>query len=593
NSGRCSSELGVLNRASIAVSILFFSSVRPRCLRFPRLLLSNTILESQSKVAGWIRRSLANFPAAGGVIGSVDNQSSRANAPNVTPTGSSKVRLYLIWFAHEHIEFRHAELQSLIELFGAKLEFVGRRLEGRRLWLVNDACSNEATQNTVERPWMVVKCEDEQHLVNICSKSILIRHVSELMAEGDSLQDVVDQLREKQIEPHNDTFKFEVEAFGKRKIPRCDKIAKMELFDFLPFTGDIDLQQPIWTYHIIEYYGQENNCVPNQPFKVFFGRQVAEGQRELVTRLSLKNREFIANTSMDPTLSVVMSNLAQTRYADFVYDPFVGSASLLVAAAIHDAYVLGMDIDFMLLHGRAKPTRYNEQRRKEGESVRANLRQYGRAGRYVDVIVGDSSRPVLRTLPLLDAILTDPPYGIRESTERIGTKVPGYTVPGHLASQHIPSKISYSLPDVISDLMRFAASSLNLGRRLVFWMPVYRQDFLRVLQEEQQQQLKNESIEPIRNDRGDMVSRELPSAALPFHSCLRFVSASEQRLTSHSSRILLTYEKIKEPKDGELEESSGTAIHNINFRDRYFARRDADQDIEVSIAAPQDLRNRE
>lgn len=90
-------------------------------------------------MAGWIRRSLANFPAAGGVIGSVDNQSSRANAPNVTPTGSSKVRLYLIWFAHEHIEFRHAELQSLIELFGAKLEFVGRRLEGRRLWLVNDA----------------------------------------------------------------------------------------------------------------------------------------------------------------------------------------------------------------------------------------------------------------------------------------------------------------------------------------------------------------------------------------------------------------------------------------------------------------------
>lgn len=93
--------------------------------------------------------------------------------------------------------------------------------------------------------------------------------------------------------------------------------------------------------------------------------------------------------------------------------------------------------------------------------------------------------------------------------------------------------------------MRFAASSLNLGRRLVFWMPVYRQDFLRVLQEEQQQQLKNESIEPIRNDRGDMVSRELPSAALPFHSCLRFVSASEQRLTSHSSRILLTYEKVR------------------------------------------------
>lgn len=76
----------------------------------------------------------------------------------------------------------------------------------------------------------------------------------------------------------------------------------------------------------------------------------------------------------------------------------------------------------MLLHGRAKPSRYNEQRRKEGESIRSNLRQYRRQGRYVDVMVGDSSRSVLRSAPLLDVILTDPPYGIRESTERIGSK---------------------------------------------------------------------------------------------------------------------------------------------------------------------------
>lgn len=68
---------------------------------------------------------------------------------------------------------------------------------------------------------------------------------------------------------------------------------------------------------------------------------MAEGQRELVTHLSLKHREFIANTSMDPTLSVLMSNMAQTRNADLVYDPFVGSGSLLVGAAIHDAFVLG------------------------------------------------------------------------------------------------------------------------------------------------------------------------------------------------------------------------------------------------------------
>lgn len=105
------------------------------CSRF----VEGTILEEQRKVAGWISRSLANFPAAAGVIASVDSQSGRATtASSDASIGSSNARTYLIWFAHEHIEFRHAELQALIELFDAKLEFIGRQLEGRRLWLVDE-----------------------------------------------------------------------------------------------------------------------------------------------------------------------------------------------------------------------------------------------------------------------------------------------------------------------------------------------------------------------------------------------------------------------------------------------------------------------
>lgn len=104
------------------------------------------------------------------------------------------------------------------------------------------------------------------------------------------------------------------------------------------------------------------------------------------------------------------------------------------------------------------------------------------------------------------------------------------------ANQHIPSKVNYNLQDVIADLMRYTASSLRLGRRLVFWMPVYRQDFLRALEEEQ-------------DDAGgdkerSKQSRFTSSSAFPNHPCLRLVAASEQRLTSHSSRILLTYEKV-------------------------------------------------
>lgn len=44
--------------------------------------------------------------------------------------------------------------------------------------------------------------------------------------------------------------------------------------------------------------------------------------------------------------------MAQVRDNQFVYDPFVGSGSLLVAAAHFNAYVMGADLDYNLIHSR-------------------------------------------------------------------------------------------------------------------------------------------------------------------------------------------------------------------------------------------------
>ena len=70
------------------------------------------------------------------------------------------------------------------------------------------------------------------------------------------------------------------------------------------------------------------------------------------------------------------------------------------------------------------------EKRQAGESVYNNLKQYGLEKRYVDVIIGDSSLPVLRHLTI-NSIITDPPYGIRESTERIGTRKNKYGGTNH------------------------------------------------------------------------------------------------------------------------------------------------------------------
>jgi tRNA (guanine10-N2)-methyltransferase len=45
----------------------------------------------------------------------------------------------------------------------------------------------------------------------------------------------------------------------------------------------------------------------------------------MITKLSLKTRKFIGNTSMDPQLSLYMANQALVQNGDLVLDPFVGT----------------------------------------------------------------------------------------------------------------------------------------------------------------------------------------------------------------------------------------------------------------------------
>lgn len=73
--------------------------------------------------------------------------------------------------------------------------------------------------------------------------------------------------------------------------------------------------------------------------KFVFLSQLVDGRRSLMKDISLKTRKFIGNTSMDPQLSLLMANQALAGKGDLVFDPFVGSGSLLVAAAKFGAYV--------------------------------------------------------------------------------------------------------------------------------------------------------------------------------------------------------------------------------------------------------------
>jgi tRNA (guanine10-N2)-methyltransferase len=57
------------------------------------------------------------------------------------------------------------------------------------------------------------------------------------------------------------------------------------------------------------------------------------------------------------TNTKIMSNMGKVKRNHFVYDPFVGTGSILIGAAHYGAYVCGADLDYNLVHSRGTYTK--------------------------------------------------------------------------------------------------------------------------------------------------------------------------------------------------------------------------------------------
>ncbi|CAG9859883.1 unnamed protein product [Phyllotreta striolata] len=437
---------------------------------------------------------------------------------------SRSCRSYLLWFAQEHTEFRFAEIKSLLSLFKIEMRFIKQPKDIEPYWLVEFNSEND------------VKL--------LASRSVSLKNCMELWAHGKTVSELHRKMKEypmhliKHYFEPSKSFKIEVETFCKH-VSQQEKVSKIEAFSYLPMCGRVDLKQPDVKMQYIEYYGIEANNPPEEPYDVFFGRWVTSGLRQLIKKLSLKTRKFIGNTSMDPQLSLLMANQAKITEGDIVLDPFVGSGSLLVAAAQFGGYVLGTDIDYLMLHGRTRPTRIKQTIREKDESVKANMEQYDLSHRYLDVLVNDFSASFWRNDFKFDAIITDPPYGIREATEKIGTLKKNYKVKEEHLPTHIPAKIDYGISNIYGDLLLFAAKHLKIGGCVVCWFPVFREDY-------------NEKC-------------------LPSHPCFTLTANSEQGLSKVTSRRLLTFEKIREPT---VEEMQQYTCNISDFREKYYEARE-------------------
>uniref|UniRef100_A0A3B3VQL6 tRNA (guanine(10)-N(2))-methyltransferase TRMT11 n=1 Tax=Poecilia latipinna TaxID=48699 RepID=A0A3B3VQL6_9TELE len=418
-------------------------------------------------------------------------------------SGSKSCLQYLFHLAHDHLDFR---LPVTIKLFPYCL-FSFRYL--------------------LQSPFWCLDCLSEEDVCTVMARSVCAKSAFELWGHGQTHSELRTSLLNYPPE--------------KMVIRTCRKALLLKR---------LILKNPQHIFCLLEDYGTDPNNIPEHPKYIYFGRWIADGQRELIRSYSVKNRHFIGNTSMDAGLSFIMANHAKAKDNDLVFDPFVGTGSLLVACSHFGAYVCGTDIDYNTIHGKGRSSRKNQKWRGPDENIRANLRQYGKEDMYVDVMVSDASKPVWRKAALFDAIVTDPPYGIRESTRR--------TVA--LKCYYTRNKLTLTYYDIFTDLLSFAAHHLVLGGRLVYWLPVHRPEYCEEM--------------------------------VPVHPCLLLISNCEQTLSSHTSRRLITMEKIKEPEElDSLAHLSDPRFipyqgHNA-FREKYFSglnKRSAKDDTKSDVS---------
>lgn len=249
------------------------------------------------------------------------------------------------------------------------------------------------------------------------SRSILAQTIHEHWGTGDTLEELHEDVRQRSshLWPKYSarSFRFEVDAFqGSRS--NKQRFAIFESFGFLEFTGEITMKNPEEEFIIFEQWDFQavTRKLP-APMKVHFGRFVTKSVRDLIVTFDLKKRHYISTTSMDSELALVSANMALAGPGKFFYDPFVGTGSFPIACAQFGALAWGSDIDGRSIRGES-----------EKKCLRGNFKQYGLVHLMGEMFAGDLTNTPMRNARILDGIIADPPYGVREGLKVLGVRDP-------------------------------------------------------------------------------------------------------------------------------------------------------------------------
>ena len=208
------------------------------------------------------------------------------------------------------------------------------------------------------------------------------------------------------------SFKFDVESYQGRHTKEEQRDI-INSFSYLGLQGIVKMKNPELQLTILEDWGEG----PSAPQRIYIGRLLAVGGRMTIDRYDVKKRHYIGNTTMDAELSLITANFAHAAPGKLVYDPFAGTGSFLITSSHFGAMTFGSDIDGRAIRGKSE------------RSLLSNFHQYNLVSLFGDTFISDLTNAPLRVVPgvnkkIFDAIVCDPPYGVREGLKVLGSKKP-------------------------------------------------------------------------------------------------------------------------------------------------------------------------
>ncbi len=309
-----------------------------------------------------------------------------------------------LFFLHsgEHPTLPHAELRAILEAEGFRFRTREELAQLTRLW-----CSPACAPRVVARAAMTRACCLELFSCPASEDAIMSSaagaELTRFLRPGQSFRVRVKRVRGYGRELNTLRLERELGAI----IYRAAEDVK------------VDLEKPD-----VDFLGVITEG------RFFFGLKLSELTKPGFSERRPSKKPFFHPTAMMPKLARCMVNLSRARPGELVLDPFCGTGSIVVEAALIGCRAVGADLSTRMAFGALLNARF------------LGVELHG-------VLVADALRPPLRP-GRVDRVVADPPYGrsattaglgVAEIYERFLALLPELLPKGHMACLAAPSDL--------------------------------------------------------------------------------------------------------------------------------------------------------